>query len=353
MLKTIRLILILLTMVTILALGGLLVYSSGRTYFNGEEEVGNTSGNIYNGGLFCERGGRIFFSNDMDDGSLYVMNSNLSNVKKISDDKSVFINADDNYIYYVRANNTRENQAGSILMFFNNGVYRLNHNGKGLKAFTGNPGAYLMLRGNNIYFQRYDVGTGLFLYRYQIDATRERMLVDDAVIPSTVIDNSLIYNGYSENHNINAMNLSSYTSHTKFEGNYYYPIFQGDYIYYMNLDDKYRIYRMNSDGSEPTRLVKERCFTYNITEDGRYLFYQVDNGKNNRICRLNLQTMESRTLMEGDFKQIHIAGGYVFFKDYDNTNTYIMDADGIIDISTFEPPNLSATASPSPRSKRR
>jgi hypothetical protein len=342
MLKTIRRVLILLVLVTTIIILIITVYNSGRTYFNEDQETGNTIGNIYNGGLFCERNGRIFFSNDADDGSLYVMDSDLSNIKKVYDDKAVFINADDNYVYYVRANNTRENQTSSVLMFFNTGVYRLNHNGKGLKAFTGNPGAYLMLRGNNIYFQRDDAGIGLFLYQYMIDGSQERLLVEDAVIPATVMNNSLIYNGYSKDHNINTMDLSSFTHHPRFEGNYYYPIFQGDYIYYLDLNDNYRIYRMNSDGSNPTLLVKERCSSYNITEDGRFLFYQVDNGKKNRIRRMNLETRKSETLMDGNYKQIHTAGNYVFFKDFDNTHTYIMDSDGVVDISTFEPPNLAA-----------
>ncbi|MBP1755538.1 MAG: hypothetical protein H6Q59_1936 [Firmicutes bacterium] len=341
MLKTIVRVLIFLGIVTVLGVGSLLIYNSGRTYFNEDNEVGNTSGNIYNGGLFCEQNNKIYFSNDAADGSLYVMDSDLSNIKMVYGDKAVFINADDNYLYYVRANNTRENQTGNIFMFFNTGVYRLNHNGKGLKAFTGNPGSYLLLYGNNIYFQRYDVEVGLFLYRYQIDGKMERLLLQDAVIPTTVMDNALIYNGFTKDHNINALDLSSYTFHPKFEGNYYYPIFNGDYIYYLNLDDNYKIYRMNCDGSNPTLIVNERCSTYNITDDGKFLFYQVDGGKHNRICRMNLETLVNETLLEGDYKQIHITSNYVFFKDFDNTNTYIMDPNGIADVSTFNPPNLN------------
>ena len=341
MLKTIKRLLIFLVIATVITVCSLLIYNSNRTYFNDDNEVGNTTGNLYNGGLFCEQDGKIFFSNDAADGSLYVMDTDLSDMKFVYDDKAAFINADENYVYYVRANNTRDNQAGNILMFYNTGVYRLGHNGKGLKSFTSNPGAYLMLYGNNIYFQRYDVEIGLYLYRYQIDASMERLLLKDAVIPAAVMDNSLIYNGYSQDHNINAMDLSSFTYHPRFEGDYYYPIFQGDYIYYLNLDEDYKIYRMNLDGSNPTMLVNERCFTYNITNDGKFLFYQVDNGKNNRICRMNLETLVSETILEGNYKQIHLTDNYVFFKDYDNTNTYIMDPDGIIDISTFNPPNLN------------
>ncbi len=341
MLKIIYRLLIALAILTVFAIGGILLYNSNRTYFNEDNEIGNTTGNIYNGGLFCEQDGKIFFSNDAADGSLYVMDSDLSDIKMVYDDKAVFINADENYVYYVRANNTREDQAGSILMFFNTGVYRVKHNGSGLKSFTSNPGAFLMLYGNNLFFQRYDVGVGLYLHKYLIDGTLERLLIEDAVIPATVINNALIYNGYSKDHNINSLDLSSFTTKTRLEGNFYYPIFQGDYIYYLDLEDNYKIYRMNSDGSNPTLLVNERCFTYNITNDGKYLYYQVDDGKNNRICRMNLETLVSETLLTGNYKQIHITDRYVFFKDYDNTNTYIMTPGGIADINTFNPPNLN------------
>ena len=171
MIKSIKHILVFLLIITIFAAIGVFTYTSGRTYFNEDIEVGNTAGNLYNGGLFSEQDGKIYFSNDEDDGSLYVMDSDCTNIRKIYDDKAVFINADSNYIYYVRANNTRDNQQGTLMMFYNTGVFRINHNGRNLKAFTGNPGAYLTLHGNNIYFQRYDAGIGLYLYKYRIDGT--------------------------------------------------------------------------------------------------------------------------------------------------------------------------------------
>jgi hypothetical protein len=339
MLSSVKRILIILAILTVVVTGSVLIYSSGRTYYNNDDEIGNTTGNIINGGLFCENEGKIYFSNDMADGSLYVMNSDCSNIKKVSNDKAVYINVDENYIYYVRANNTRENQSGNFLMFYNTGVFRINQNGSNLKAITGNPGAYLTLKGNNIYFQRYDVGVGLYLYKYQIDGSLERLLLKDAVIPSTIKDTSLYYVGYAKDHNINSLDLESFTTHPVFTGSYAYPIFMGDYIYYMNPEEDYRIYRMNSDGSNPTLLVDERCSTYNVTNTGDYLYYQVDDTKNNRISRINLETLDAETLLDGNYKQIHVTDSYVFFKDFDNTNTYIMPANGAPDVSIFSPLN--------------
>ena len=67
--------------------------------------AGNTAGNLYNAGIFCTAAdGTIYFANPSDSSKLYSMNSDGSDLTKISDDVATFINADDNYIYYVRNN---------------------------------------------------------------------------------------------------------------------------------------------------------------------------------------------------------------------------------------------------------
>lgn len=337
MLSSVKRVLIFLVVGTVAVVLGIFFYSLGRTYYNEEDEIGNTAGNIYNGGLFCEQDGKIYFSNDDADGSLYVMNSDCTNIKRVSDDKAAYINADENYIYYVRANNTRETSSNGFMAFNNTGVYRINQNGTGLKAFTANPGAYLILKGNSVYFQRYDVETGLYLYKYKIDCTGERLLVKDSVIPAAVIDTDLYYTGFSKDRDIHTVSLSSFTENTVISGSFAYPIFFEDYIYYIDMSDKYKIYRMKKNGSNPERIVNESCSTYNITNSGKYLYYQVDNNKSNRICRLNLANMKTETLMEGDFKQIHVTKAYVFFKDFNNKNTYMVEADGSSTINTFNP----------------
>lgn len=338
---TVKRVLITLLFLTAATFVGLWIYSSDRTYFNEDSEIGNSSGNIFNGGLFCEKDGKIYFSNDGDDGSLYVMNSDCTNIKKVHDDKAVYINADENYIYYVRANNTKENPNISFFVYSNVGIYRINQNGSKLKSISEHPSSHLTLRGNFLYYQDYNVDEGLYLYRKQIDGTMERLLIRDTVIPTTVLDNRLIFAGVSNNHNLNAMDLSSFTVNTVVEGSVAYPIFVGEEVYYMNIEDDYKIYKMNQDGSNNTLIVDERCSTYNISNNGKYLYYQVDDTKHNRICRINLSTLQAETLLEGNYKQIHVTDRYVFFKDFDNTNTYAVSAEGSSDISLFEPPVIT------------
>lgn len=330
--------LITLVVLTAIAATAAYVYVLNRTFLNDEEELGNLTGNIYNGGLFCEDGSYIYFSNDNDDGSLYVMNSDCTSVKKLHADKAAYINVDENYIYYLRANNTRENTKGGFLMFNNTGMYRIKQNGMSLKLISNKPGCYLTLKGNYVYYQGYDVENGLRLFQSKIDCKEEKLLLADAAIPAQITENRLYYTGTSDNHNINYMNLSSYTTHTMLEGSFAYPIFSESYIYYIDMDNGYTINRMNSDGTDRQVLVDERCSTYNITVSGNYIYYQVDEGRDSRICRMDTRTLEAETLLSGDYKQIHVTSKYVFFKAYDNTNTFILAADDIVDLGTFDPP---------------
>ena len=109
----------------------------------------------------------------------------------------------------------------------------------------------------------------------------------------------------------------------------------------MDQTNDYSINRMNLDGSDRTVLVNNRTSTYNVTNSGKYLYYQIDEMDKSKICRMNLTTMETEVLLEGHFKQIHVTDNYVFFKDFDNTNTYIISADGPATLATFNPPNLN------------
>ena len=97
-----------LLIILVLAAGvgfGVYHHKSNETKFNDDYINGNTAGNLYNAGIFCTAAdGTIYFANPSDSSKLYSMNSDGSDLTKISDDVATFINADDNYIYYVRNN---------------------------------------------------------------------------------------------------------------------------------------------------------------------------------------------------------------------------------------------------------
>lgn len=96
-----------------------------KTRFNDTYVNGNTAGNLYNGGMFCEYDGTVYFANPDDNYRLYSMSLNGDDVKKLSNDTATFINADEHYIYYAR-NNKAENSDFSFLRWNNNSLCRIN-----------------------------------------------------------------------------------------------------------------------------------------------------------------------------------------------------------------------------------
>lgn len=354
MLSSIKRVLLALIIITAAAVTGLYLYTKDRTYYNNEGETGSTAGNIYNGGLFCQQDSTIYFNPVSEGGGLFSMNSLCENVKKLSDRPAVYINADKHYLYFVLANSTKENKKSSLMPFSNSGVYRLNQNGTGLMVLTGDPSSYLLLKGDYLYSQRYNVAEGVTLYQNKIDGEEERLLYKKSVIPADIHDDSIFFTDKSKKYSIAVTNLSSYTTHPFLDGSYQYPIFMGDYLYYINLDN-HKLYRRNKDGSDPTLLVDKPCLTYNITNSGKYLYYQINGTKKDSIARLNLETMKSETIKKGDFKQIHVTDQYVFFTDSKEKHIYKILADGDTKASTFHftlgptPTPKAGSASPTPK----
>jgi hypothetical protein len=283
--------------------------------------MGNTSGNLLNGGFFSEYDNRIYFSNRMDDGALYSMNMDFKDFKKISNDKAGYINAAGKYLYYLSMNYSKNKTDGDVFSFKNTGIYRINLDGSHSVNLHDDPGGLINLYGNSLYYQYYNSKEGLKFYKVDIDGKNNAKLSDSPIIPLSIKEDLLYYSGTS-NHAIYTMDLSTGMTNLLSRTKAYAPILQEKYIYYMSLEHNYAIYRMKADGTNPEEIISERCSTYNITPDGRYLYYQVDDTQNNSIRCMNLDTLETQTLMEGDFKNIHIVGGKVIFTDFNETVQY-------------------------------
>ncbi|MCR5754177.1 MAG: DUF5050 domain-containing protein, partial [Acetatifactor sp.] len=67
---------------------------------NSISTVGNTAGNLYNSGLFCEHDGIVYFSNAYDNGRLYSMLPDESGIKKINDLQVRNLLAGGHYLYF-------------------------------------------------------------------------------------------------------------------------------------------------------------------------------------------------------------------------------------------------------------
>ncbi|KSV58324.1 DUF5050 domain-containing protein [Acetivibrio ethanolgignens] len=308
------------TVIVFLVIGGgfgTFAYLNTRTVWNSEGSSGNFPGNLNNEGLFCEDGDTIYFSNPKDDGALYSMNQEGKEFKKIHADKVSSINVTGEYIVYVRDNHNRAKNAGNFFSFNNVGIYRIRKKNSGdIKQLYNDPAGVASLYGNYIYYQHYNTETNLEFYKVKLDGSEEEKLSAEPILPGSYEGGYLYYNGVKKDHDIHTLNLSNNQVSDIAFGNYFSILAQGGSIYYLDLAQNYAIGRMDTDGSNPELLVRDRCSFFNLSPDNRYLYYQIDGIDHNRLCQLDLVTMEEKIILEGDFCKLNVTSRYLFFQDF-------------------------------------
>jgi len=323
-------------LVAVLAAGLLLLYSylTNRVVPSASQTLGNTAGNLYNGGLFCENDGVIYFSNPNDDYTLYSMSTELKDFEKLYDDYARYINADENYVYYTRKNNKKENPTNSIFIFFSTGVYRIGKGGSNIKAISTDPSGSLLVYDNRLYYETYN-NNKLTLYSTGLDGKDEKKLISDDTPVVSVYDNKIYYAGNLSDQNIHYIN-SSGGSDVAIETKAYLPIVTAEGVFYISTAQNYNICRCDTDGANNETLVDRSVSWYNMTDDGRYIFYQCDDKDNSAIYVLDRTENTTEKIADGNYKWINIAGGYCFFFDYYTERAFAYDYDEKV-LNLFNP----------------
>lgn len=178
----------------LICITGLVIYHFvSKVKLNSSYVNGNTAGNLYNAGLFCESDGEVFFSNTNDNGRLYAMNIDGSNIHKLSNDTAMYINADKNYVYYVR-NNNQKITSQTFFSYDRNSLCRIKRNGHGSTVLDPDPCIYASLIGNYIYYLHYDTQTATSLYRIRIDGEEKKKIKNHYLFTCNTSDRYFYYN---------------------------------------------------------------------------------------------------------------------------------------------------------------
>lgn len=316
------------TVLIIVAFIGLFIYSQLHnqvTLYDDPNTEGNTSGNLLNGGYFCLSDDTIYFSNSNDDNALYSMDTKLEKLKKLSSDKVSYINAAGKYVFYTRRNDQKSSTGEGLLSLSTTGLFRITNDGKNLYKIYDDPTQVVNLHGNFIYYQHYDKKEGLQLYSAKIDGSSDDQLSEEAIAPYAVEDGLIYYTGWDTDHMIHSMNINGSEKNIIYDGNCTSLIKAGRHLYFMDMQQNYALVRINPDGSEPETLVSNRIATYNVDKTESTIYYQVDDGKNNGLYRLDLENNETQLLAAGNYNYLHLISNYLFYKSYNGDTTYVMD----------------------------
>lgn len=309
-----------------------ITYFTGRIPENPAGTVGNTAGNLYNGGYFCEDSeGRVFFSNSYDNGSLYVMNADETGVEKISSNTVNSINAGGDYLYYYMSDSSASTGLGFVRRVI--GVYRSDKEGDDIETLSRDPATTLLLVDNALYVQSLPDSGGIHLLKLSTDGEEETILSTEKIFPASAYNGRIYYNDNTNSHFL--YQLDTYTDATSVvvKYNMWNPIRQGDYIYFMDIRENYRLCRYNLSEDIIEVLSSDRVDTFNVTDN--YVYYQKSSETQPGLIRISLDGSEEVMIAEGVYNNINTTSRYVYFQEFGNELATYRVAHGDTEVSEF------------------
>jgi uncharacterized protein YxeA len=290
-------------------------YRSDRVQLNSGYVNGNTPGNLYNGGLFCESDdGIVYFANPDDRERLYCMDSDGSNVKKLSNDTVTYINVDSNYVYYVR-NNDNSSLDYSFFSFHNNSLCRIDRDGGRVVVLDTDPCLYASLIGNYIYYLHYDTQTATTLYKIKIDGTEKTKLSNTYLFTCSSDGQYFYYNDTTTDGSIWVYDTSSDSTHQVYACNSYKPVVSTDgNAYYLDVNQDNALVHTNINTGTPTTLTTDSIDTYNVY--GNTIYYQKYDEDQPGICMIKNDGSGARELLSGTYSTISVTKYYIYVTDY-------------------------------------
>lgn len=279
--------------------------------------TGNTAGNINNGGLFAESDGVVYFSNSFDDDTLYCMNVDESNIRKISSAQVSNLLVAGNYLYYFQLGTSGTTGLGSVRAPRSFNRCKLNGSKSAsvvretiIKAQLVDDTLYMLASGDK----------GSYFFRIDTDGTDRTDLADYIINPAACYNGNIYYNGTVSDHYLYALNPNGDTISTVLEYNMWNPVVDGGYVYFMDLNNDYRLCRYNLNGNTVEVLSNERVQTFNVGNG--YIYFQTMGETAALYCMLTDGSW-SLKLADGEYCDISMTARYVYFKNFfDQSITY-------------------------------
>ncbi|MCD7837038.1 MAG: DUF5050 domain-containing protein [Lachnospiraceae bacterium] len=299
----------------ILALGISVSIINGRVKMNPDGTIGNTAGNLNNGGYFCEYNGRVYFANSFAGGALYSMNPDESDLKQLGDSSVRNILAGGEYLYYFRMGAAVDSDFGSVSVprSFN----RCDLNGENIATITRDTVITGQLVNNYLYLLVSGNSDPSF-YKIKIDKSESELLADYTINPACAVGSYIYYNGTQNNHFLYSLNTENDVSDEILEANIWYPSVDGDYVYYLDVDNNYRICRYSMSQNVIEVLTEDRADCYN--EAYGFIYYQTV-GENPCLVCMMADGSGKTVIAEGVYTNINITSRYVYYQEYDDDST--------------------------------
>lgn len=304
---------------------------ANRVAKNPPGTIGNTAGNLYNEGLFCEYNGVVYFSNAADGGSLYSMNPDETNAKLLQPQKARNILAGGDYLYFFHSGSAEKSGFGQVQGM--KSFARCKLNGKNFKSLSSEVVVSAQLVNDYLYLL-IAANSGPNFIKMNTDKSGQILLGNDSINPSCARDGKIYYNGTKNDHYLYCLDSSTDTVSNVWNHDIWYPVLEGDYLYYMDVTNHYRLCRYSLLTHENDVLTEERIDCFNVGNG--YIYYQT-NSKTPALKCMYTDGSGVFTVAEGVFTNINLTSRYVYFQPFQGEYIAYHSPLGSTTVSTFVP----------------
>lgn len=305
--KNIIVVILILLVVAVLMI--LTIFTGGVT-MNPAGTIGNTAGNLNNSGLFCEYDGTVYFSNPYDKGTLYAMDVAESNIRKLNNVRSQNILAGGKYLYYFQNASSGGTGIGSVRSV--NSFNRCKLDGTQSTGLIRNVVVAGQLVDNYLYLMV--AADGPEFYKMKIDKSEMVTLAKYNINPASAVNGIIYYNGVREDHYLYALDTATDVSTVVWKGNLWSPVVEGDYVYYLDVENNYRLCRYSFSQDTIQVLTNDRVDCFNVGYG--YIYYQKNSETEPRLIGMYPDGSNVTVIAEGNYTNINMTSQYVYFQSF-------------------------------------
>lgn len=315
--NTLTVVLILAAALLFLILGTVFTIAGNQIAPNPDGTVGNSAGNLNNSGLFCEHEGTVYFANTYDGNALYSMSPDESSLTKVMNVPVRNLLAGGSYLYYFRTGTSGDSWLSNVRAA--NSFNRCKLNGDAPVPLTRDVVVTAQLVNDYLYLLTTGE-TGPSFYKLKTDQSDMTVLADYEINPACAVDGVIYYNGTQRDHYLYGLNTDTDAAYEIWRGNIWYPCVQGDYVYYLDVSENYRLCRYSLSQNVVEVLTNDRVDCFNVGYG--YIYYQA-NGENASLKCMNADGSNVQVIALGNYTAINMTSQYVYFQEFGNdTATY-------------------------------
>lgn len=313
--QNLKAIFILFVVIAIAGVFAIFGYRSRQITMNPNGTIGNTGGNLNNGGLFCEYNDTVYFANPKDGYSLYSMTVDEQNLTKLTDSEICNILAGGEYLYFFQKN-SHDDTLGSVRI--SRAFFRCDLDGSHATSLTSDTVVCAQLVNNYLYMLTAQKEGPLF-YKLKIDKSDKVELANYTVNPASAQGGHIYYNGTGNDHYLYSLNTATDVPTQLWQGNIWYPIVDGDYVYFIDAENNYRLCRYVLSQQIVEIMTEERVDCYNVGNG--YIYYQCNSQTAPALKMMRTDGSGVSTVAEGNYTNINMTSKYVYFQEFGDTTS--------------------------------